>query len=145
MERTFFEVMEDVEFIELCAVVFEPDINCPIQFSFNIHLYTANGTAGKVYCLYRDIYIYIYIYIIYIIIIIFFLLFTVEGMDYEALDVNLTFQKCIRRKCVNVTIADNQMNEANGTFTFHLNRTTELSPRIILDPVDGVFYYGDGE
>ena len=66
-------------------------------------------------------------------------------MDYEALDVDLTFEKCMRRNCVNVTIMDNQMNETNGTFTFHLNRTTDLSPHIILDPVDGVFYYGDGE
>ena len=47
LEQTLFSVMEDVEFIELCAVVFEPDINCSIQFSFNIHLHTADGTAGK--------------------------------------------------------------------------------------------------
>ena len=74
--------------------------------------------------------------------------FTVEGMDYEALDVDLMFEECMRRKCVNVTIVDNQIKEPNETFNFHLNRTTDLSPRIILDPVDGKSYLiddGDGE
>ena len=36
--------------VELCVVVVEPDIECPVEFSFNIHLYTADGTAGKGYC-----------------------------------------------------------------------------------------------
>ena len=58
MEQTFFEVMEDVEIIEMCAIVFEPDTNCPIHFSFNIRLHTADGTAGKMYSLYRDIIIH---------------------------------------------------------------------------------------
>ena len=69
-------------------------------------------------------------------------------MDYEALDVDLMFEECMRRKCVNVTIVDNQIKEPNETFTFHLNRTTDLSPRIILDPVDGKSYLiddGDGK
>ena len=72
-------------------------------------------------------------------------LFTVEGMDYGALDVDLTFEKCMRRKCVNVTIVDNQINEPNETFTFHLNRTTDLSPRIILCPVKGESYLIDDD
>ena len=33
--------------IELCAVVFEPDIECPIKFPFDVQLYTADGSAGK--------------------------------------------------------------------------------------------------
>ena len=136
MEQTFFRVIEDVEVIELCAVVFEPEINCPIQFSFNIHLHTADGTAGKKCTLYIIIQRYNPLPL---------LLFTVEGMDYGALDVDLTFEKCMRRKCVNVTILDNQMNEPNETFTFHLNRTTDLSPGIILGPVDGGSYLIDDD
>ena len=67
-------------------------------------------------------------------------------MDYGAVDVDLTFEKCMRCKCVNVTIVDNQMNESNETFTFHLSRTTDLSPRIILGPVNGESYLiDDGE
>ena len=46
----------------------------------------------------------------------------------------------MRCKCVNVTIVDNQMKESNETFTFHLNRTTDLSPCIILAPVNGESY-----
>ena len=66
-------------------------------------------------------------------------------MDYVALDVNLMFEKCMRRKCVNVTIVEDQMKESNETFTFHLNRTTELSPRIILHPVNGESYIIDDD
>ena len=33
--------------IELCAIVFYPDIMCPIKFPFNVQLLTADGTAGK--------------------------------------------------------------------------------------------------
>ena len=52
LEQTFFGVMEDVEVIELCVFVFEPlNISCPIHFSFNIHLNTADGTACKIYSL----------------------------------------------------------------------------------------------
>ena len=51
----------------------------------------------------------------------------------------------MRCKCVNVTIVDNQMNEPNETFTFHLNRTTDLSPRIVLGPVDGESYLIDDD
>ena len=36
--------------IELCAVVFEPDIDCPIKFPFDVQLYTADGSAGKFWC-----------------------------------------------------------------------------------------------
>ena len=36
--------------VELCAVVYEPDINCPIEFPFNISLSTADGTAGMISC-----------------------------------------------------------------------------------------------
>ena len=33
--------------IELCAVVFEPEIECPIKFPFDVQLSTADGSAGK--------------------------------------------------------------------------------------------------
>ena len=134
LEQILFEVMEDVEVIELCAVVFEPDINCPIHFSFNIHFHTADGTAGKMYSLPIQRYNPLSL-----------LLFTVEGMDYGALDVDLMFEECMRRKCVNVTIVDNQLNETNETFTFHLSRTTDLSPHIILGPVNGRSYLIDDD
>ena len=52
LEETSFRVMEDVGMIELCAIVVTPDIECPVKFTFNIHLYTVDGTASKVYCTY---------------------------------------------------------------------------------------------
>ena len=47
LEQTFFRVIEDVGVIELCAVVFEPDLECPIKFPFDVQLYTTYGSAGK--------------------------------------------------------------------------------------------------
>ena len=46
LERTFYSVSEGVGVVELCAVVYEPDITCPIEFPFNVSLSTADGTAG---------------------------------------------------------------------------------------------------
>ena len=47
LEQTFYREMEGLEkMIELCAVVFDPDVKCPIQFPFNVQIITADGTAG---------------------------------------------------------------------------------------------------
>ena len=58
-------------------------------------------------------------------------------MDYGALDVILMFNECEKRRCVNATIIQDLVDEPDEFFTFYLNRTTDLSPRINLDPVDG--------
>ena len=58
-------------------------------------------------------------------------------MDYGALDVILMFDECEKRRCVNVTIVQDLVDEPEEFFIFYLNRTTDLSPRINLDPVDG--------
>ena len=47
LEQTFFREIEDMGVIELCAVVFQPNIECPIKFPFDVQLYTADGSAGK--------------------------------------------------------------------------------------------------
>ena len=62
---------------------------------------------------------------------------SVETMDYEALDMTLMFDECERRICMNISITQDLVDEPDEFFTFHLNRTTGLSPRITLDPVDG--------
>ena len=46
LEKTFFRVNESVGTVELCAVVFSPDISCPIKFPFEVRLFTEDGTAG---------------------------------------------------------------------------------------------------
>ena len=46
LERTFYQVSEDVGVVEVCAIVYSPNITCPIQFAFNINLSTSDGSAG---------------------------------------------------------------------------------------------------
>ena len=43
-----YNVSEDVGMVELCAVVYAPDENevCPIMFSFEVMLSTADNSAG---------------------------------------------------------------------------------------------------
>ena len=47
LEQTFFREMENVGVIELCVIVFEPDLECPIKFPFQVQLYTIERSAGK--------------------------------------------------------------------------------------------------
>ena len=58
-------------------------------------------------------------------------------MDYGAIDETLMFDACETRKCVNVTIADDLVDEQQELFTYTLARTPSLDPRIELDPIDG--------
>ena len=58
-------------------------------------------------------------------------------MDYGALDVILTFDECEKRRCINVTITQDLVDEPDEFFNFYLNRTTDLSPRITLNPMEG--------
>ena len=46
LEQTLLSVSEDVGVVELCARVFEPDIECPIAFPFDVSLSTSDNTAG---------------------------------------------------------------------------------------------------
>ena len=62
---------------------------------------------------------------------------TVNGMHYITLDVMLEFDACESRKCLNVSIVDDSVDERNEYFTFHLRRTVSLHNRISLTPVDG--------
>ena len=57
LERTIYTVSEDGNVVELCARVFEPAIDCPIEFPFDIAISTA-GTTG-IY-MYNKIFLLIY-------------------------------------------------------------------------------------
>ena len=50
LERTFYSVLERMGMVELCAVVYEPEITCPIEFPFDVRLSTVDGTAGMISC-----------------------------------------------------------------------------------------------
>ena len=49
LERTFYSESEDVGLVEVCVVVYMPlqDLDCPINFPFDIQLSTADNTACK--------------------------------------------------------------------------------------------------
>ena len=46
LERTFYQISEDVGVVEVCAVAYSQNITCPIEFAFNINLLTTDGSAG---------------------------------------------------------------------------------------------------
>ena len=45
---TSYLFSEDVGVQEICAIVYEPTGNCPIDFAFVVDLETNIGTAGNV-------------------------------------------------------------------------------------------------
>ena len=49
LEKTIYNVSENVGMVEVCVIVYSPTVDCPIEFAFNVSLSTRDGTAGK-YC-----------------------------------------------------------------------------------------------
>ena len=47
LERTLYQVSEDVGEVEVCAIVYSPDGDCPIELLFTVRLTTTNDSAGK--------------------------------------------------------------------------------------------------
>ena len=47
LEKTIYNVSENVGMAEVCVIVYSPTVDCPIEFPFNVSLSTRNGTAGK--------------------------------------------------------------------------------------------------
>ena len=66
-------------------------------------------------------------------------------MDYMTLAEVLMFDVCETRQCVNVTIADDLVNEPQESFHVSLERTPGLDSRITLEPVDGEIVIVDNE
>ena len=46
LEKTIYSVFEDVGVVEVCAIVYSPNIVCPIAFPFDVSLSTGDRTAG---------------------------------------------------------------------------------------------------
>ena len=69
----------------------------------------------------------------------------VQTVDFEPLEVLLTFESCETRKCVNVSILDDGVDEPDEFFTYNLTRTSNLHHRIQLGPVDGRVEINDGD
>ena len=47
LEETFYQVSETDGVVMVCVVIYEPDIDCPIKFPFDVNLFTTDGSAGK--------------------------------------------------------------------------------------------------
>ena len=47
LERTFYQVSEDVGVVEVCAVVYSPSGACPITFPFNVVLSTSEDAVAN--------------------------------------------------------------------------------------------------
>ena len=47
LNQTFYSVGESAGVVQICAVVFEPSIDCPIEFDFDVRLETSDGSAGS--------------------------------------------------------------------------------------------------
>ena len=46
LDKTDYQVSEDVGVVEVCAIVHTPNITCPIEFTFHINLSTSDKSAG---------------------------------------------------------------------------------------------------
>ena len=66
-------------------------------------------------------------------------------MDYIELSTILNFPACGTKRCVDVTIVDDNVLENVESFTVTLERTPGLDMRITLDPVDGVVEITDDD
>ena len=58
-------------------------------------------------------------------------------MDYLGQNNTLSFAACETKRCVNVAIVDDLLNEPIEFFDYTLERTPNLDTRISLTPVDG--------
>ena len=43
----FYNVLEDVGMVEVCAIVYSPVVDCPVEFAFDVRLTTGDNSAGK--------------------------------------------------------------------------------------------------
>ena len=70
---------------------------------------------------------------------------TVNPMDYLELNTTLSFATCETRRCMNVTIVDDLVDEPLEFFNYTLERTSGLEMRISLDPIDGLISITDND
>ena len=49
LQRDRFDVEEEDGYVEVCAQIFSPNIDTPVDFMFSVQLTTADGTASEYY------------------------------------------------------------------------------------------------
>ena len=123
LERTLYTVEETVGLVQVCAVVFEPDTDCPVSFPFDVRLITDDGSAGTTFPSSR-------------VQVLLFSMPTVQPMDYVTVNAILSFASCDMRQCVDITIENDEIPENVESFFALLERTLGLDGRISLNPVE---------
>ena len=130
LEQTFYSTPEDGGAVEVCVVVYMPDIDCPIKFPFTVLLSTEEISAGNAP-------ICVSIHSLYIT--------TESPMDYSsAINTIVQFNECERRSCINIPIMDDEVLENTEYFNLTLERNG-LHERIQLDPTDGLVQITDSD
>ena len=46
LERTSYEVLENVGVVGVCVIVFSSNLSCPIDYPFEVRFSTNDGSAG---------------------------------------------------------------------------------------------------
>ena len=46
LEKTFYPVLKGIGEVEVCAIVYSPNIACPIAFPFDLSFSASNDIAG---------------------------------------------------------------------------------------------------
>ena len=72
-------------------------------------------------------------------------LFSVSLLDYGAVSTLLMFDSCDTRQCTNISIINDVFTEDTESFSVSLVRTSELDPRITLDPAVGEIEITDND
>lgn len=47
LERAVYQVSEDVGVVKVCAIVYSPSTECPVEFSFEVTFFANSTSAGK--------------------------------------------------------------------------------------------------
>ena len=121
--RTTYQVMEGIGFLQICAAVFSPSGDCPINFDFSVEFSTENGIAGGrnglwlIFCCMSQC----------------FFFFIESPMDYGSVTTTLPFAACEDMSCQNISIVDDEVLENTESFFATLERNG-LDSRITLNP-----------
>jgi hypothetical protein len=115
LEETSYTVSEDVGFVNVCAIVYSPSIDCPIEFPFSVGLSTRDGLA------------------------------TSSMDYGALMSTILLFDTCQTKQCALIGIEDDENIEDVENFFVTLERTPGLNDRITLDPIDGEIQISDNE
>ena len=159
LEQTFYNVSESVQTVEVCAIVYSPEIACPIGFPFIVSLVARDGTASRLnsttsrqnsekYCtsvhyklvtLCIAVFLCAYSFPCYSSTVVF------QG-DHLGLSTSvLMFNDCESRSCADATIVDDTILEEVESFFVVLGGAPGLDTRISLNPVNGEIQINDDD